>query len=134
MWRFKSMSLVAVAFCLARPALPLSAHHLISGTYDDSRPVTITGTVIGMDWRNPHIWIHLGVTLADGRMVEWNVETWSASQMKSKGFSDAFLKANDVVTAEIFLSKDGSSRGVVRTLTLPNGRVVKGPPEVFIRR
>jgi hypothetical protein len=133
MWSYRSMFLAA-ACCLAAATLPLSAHHLISGTYDNSRRVTISGTVIGMDWRNPHIRIHLGVTLADGRVVEWDLETWGASQMKSKGFNDEFLKTNDIVSAEIFLSRDGSSRGVVRTLTLPNGRVVEGPPEIFIRR
>jgi hypothetical protein len=131
-WR--KITVLGAALCLAAATLPLSAHHLISATYDDSRRVTITGTVIDMDWRNPHVWIHLGVTLADGRMVEWNLEAWGASQMKSRGFNDEFLKTNDVVRAEIFLSKDGSSRGVVRTLTLPNGRVLDGPPELFTRR
>src|SRR5262245_46899979 len=33
-------------------AAPLVAHHSL-GNYDSTKPVTITGTVMKLDWRNP---------------------------------------------------------------------------------
>jgi hypothetical protein len=126
--------IIAVLLNLTLSRLPLLAHHSIAGTYDESRRVTVTGKLVGVDWRNPHVWLHLDVGTAGGPTVGWSLETWGARRLKAKGFSEELFKINDVVTADIFTSKDGSSRGVVRRLTLPDGRVLDGPPLIFTKQ
>ena len=106
---------------------PVSAHHS-TAPYDNTRLVTIKGTVTKVDWRNPHVWIHLDVIDAGGRTINWAVETWGTGQLSVRGLTDGFLKPNDPLSADVFLAKDGTTRAVVRTLTLPDGRTLDGPP------
>jgi Family of unknown function (DUF6152) len=88
----------------------------------------MTGTVTAVDWRNPHVRIHLDVKDAEGRVVNWDVETWGTGQMSVRGLTNGFLKPGDAVRADVFEAKDGSPRAVVHALTLPDGRVMDGPP------
>ena len=49
----------------------ISAHHAFAAEFDINKPITLRGTVTKMDWINPHSWIHLEVTGADGKTVAW---------------------------------------------------------------
>ena len=50
--------LVAATLLLAAA---VSAHHSVSGQYDASKPLTLTGVISKVDWINPHIYLHLDV-------------------------------------------------------------------------
>jgi len=41
---------------VSRVAGPVSAHHGL-GTFDARRDITISGTVAGLDFVNPHSWL-----------------------------------------------------------------------------
>ncbi len=56
-------------------SLVLMAHHGTGGTYDMEKPITLKGTVIKMEWINPHSWIHINVKNADGTTTEWMIES-----------------------------------------------------------
>src|SRR5215510_10290906 len=62
-------------FCAFLPLalpLPAAAHH--SGAmFDDTKSVTLVGTVKVFQWTNPHCWIQLLVPDKSGT-VEWSVE------------------------------------------------------------
>ena len=36
-------------------AVSVSAHHTFAAEYDADKPVTLSGTVVKIDWSNPHI-------------------------------------------------------------------------------
>jgi WD40 repeat protein len=121
---------VAIALAglgLAASGIFLLAHHS-TANYDVTKVVAIKGTVTSVDWRNPHVHIHLDVTDADGRIVNWDVETWGIGQLSVRGLTNGFLKPRDQIRTEVFVEKDGSRRAVVHTLTLPDGRTIDGPP------
>jgi hypothetical protein len=124
------LTLSLAAFGVAVSLTPLFAHHS-TAPYDTAKVVTIKGTVTSVDWRNPHVQIHLDVADADGRKVNWDVETWGTGQLSVRGLTNGFLKPGDRASADVFLAKDGTPRAVVRTLTLPDGRIVDGPPADF---
>jgi len=47
-------------------ALPIFAHHSIALQFDMTQEVEIEGTVVSMEWRNPHAWLQVEVTADNG--------------------------------------------------------------------
>jgi len=47
--------MLSVVFGLLALAAPLFGHHSFSAEYDGSKPVSVTGVLKSVDWRNPHI-------------------------------------------------------------------------------
>jgi hypothetical protein len=120
-----AVSLVVLGAAVA--ATPSFAHHS-TAAYDNTKIVTITGTVSSLDWRNPHVRIHIDAAGGNGQITNWDAETWGTGQMALRGLTNGFLKPGDHVTTEVFVAKDGTPRAFVRTLTLPDGHHVDGPP------
>ena len=56
-------------------AASASAHHSVSGQYDSSKPLTLTGVISKVDWINPHIYLHLDVKDKDGAVTNWTLST-----------------------------------------------------------
>ena len=126
-FRMKFRRAALVGLGLAVSVASLLAHHS-TANYDVTKAVTIKGIVTSVDWRNPHVRIHLNVTDADGRTVNWDLETWGTGQMSVRGLTNGFLKPGDRVSTDVFVAKDGAARGTVHALTLPDGRTMDGPP------
>ena len=101
----KLMSVVAGAGMMMAAALSVSAHHSFSAEFDSTKPVTLEGKVVMMEWVNPHSWLHIDVTKADGKVERW--EHYGPDQKLEKiGFS----RANDgVEDAWSFPGPDGST-------------------------
>ena len=65
--RTKLFSVVAgAALLVTAAAVPVIAHHSFAAEFDAKKPVKLRGTVIKMEWINPHSWIHIDVKNDDG--------------------------------------------------------------------
>jgi hypothetical protein len=116
-----------VAAVLAGTAL---AHHNMSAIYDFNDRVTMTGTLSKIDWRNPHI--ELTVETKDSNEVQhWALEGPSPTFFRTRDITRADIEAalNKTVTAEASRARDGSRSGLLRTMTLPGGRVLSACPQ-----
>jgi hypothetical protein len=100
----------------------LSAHHSFAAEYDANKPVTLKGNVTKVDWINPHSWVHIDVTGADGKVTNWNCETAPPNTLYRQGWRRDSLKDGDEVTIDGFLAKDASATMTARSVTLANGR------------
>ena len=120
--RNKLMSVVASVVVLMVAALSLSAHHSFSAEFDGSKKVTLEGTVVMMEWVNPHSWLHIDVTQPDGSVVRWKIEGGSPSVLFRKGWNRDSLPAGIKVKVVGFQAKDGSFRASSRDLQFPDGR------------
>ena len=66
-------------------ALPVLAHHSFAAEFDINQPITLKGVLTKMDWVNPHGWIYVDVTSADGKVVNWAVEAGGPTQLLRRG-------------------------------------------------
>jgi hypothetical protein len=109
----------AIALALSTPAL---AHHSFAAEFDAKQPVTLKGTVVKMEWINPHSWIHMDVKNPDGTVTRWMVEGGTPNTLVRRGFTKASLKEGTEITVEGFRAKNGAFRANGADLILPDGR------------
>jgi hypothetical protein len=87
---------------------------------------TLTGKVKDFQWTNPHAWIQVTVTGEDGKSTDWSFECGSPNTLSRQGWKPSTLKPGDPVTVVANPMKDGTSAGLMITVTLADGRVL-GP-------
>jgi Family of unknown function (DUF6152) len=87
----------AFVVAAALVAAPAAAHHGI-GTFNTREEITLTGTVTGVDFINPHSWLYLDVTGGDGKTAAWRCEMRSATTLRRSGWSPEMFKRGEPVT------------------------------------
>ena len=100
----------------------LRAHHSFAAEFDANQPVTLKGTVVKMDWVNPHTWIHLDVKNADGTVTKWMIEGGTPNTLVRRGFTKASLLPGTEVTIEGYRAKNGANRANGADMILPDGK------------
>jgi hypothetical protein len=108
-----------------------SAHHNMSAIFDFNDRVALSGTLTALDWRNPHIEIRVDAKRDNGQMEAWRAEGPSPIWFRSRDTSKAdFEKAlGKPVKLEVSRARDGSTWGLLRSITLPDGKVINLCPE-----
>ena len=104
----KLLPFVGVAASLLLSA-PLFAHHGFAGRYDEDHPVTVTGTVVELQFQNPHSFIIFENKDAGGKDVRWQAELGSANLLAREGWTRTMLKAGDHITIIGPQNKNGSA-------------------------
>jgi Family of unknown function (DUF6152) len=107
------------------------AHHSVQAQFDVHKTFTITGTVSKIEWINPHSYLTLNVTDADGKAQKWYFELAAPGVLRRDGLSRedrGGLKPGDEITVTGLASKDGSNTGWLQELKLADGRVIKLTP------
>ena len=119
---------IALGTVLAMLPMALVAHHSFTAEYDGSKAVNLVGIISKVDQQNPHGWIYIHVTGANGRVTEWGLETPGPNQLVRNGFSKDFYQSmidnKEVVTAKAYLARDGSKHAFVETITRADGKTV----------
>jgi uncharacterized protein DUF6152 len=114
---------VALALAFASLfAAPLIAHHGFSVEFDDTKPVTLTGTVTKMEFMNPHIYFYLDVKDASGKVVNWAFEGSPPNILYRQGWRKDTIKPGDVLTAKGFRARDGAHLVACNTISFQDGR------------
>jgi hypothetical protein len=117
-----AVAVAGVVVGLGAGATSLRAHHAFAAEFDASKPVAFKGKVIKMDWVNPHVWIHVGVTRPDGTVESWAVEGGAPANLFRRGFTKASLQPGTEIVVDGYQAKDGSKRANGREITFPDGR------------
>ena len=108
-----------------------SAHHNMTALFDFNDRVTVTGTLTKIDWRNPHIYLTIDVKNDKGSMENWQGEGPAPSwfRIRDVGKADFEKSIEKTLTLELSRARDKSLSGLIRTITLPDGRVLSACPQ-----
>jgi len=98
------------------------AHHSFSATYDESKTVEIKGKVVVFQFRNPHSFVTVEVTDANGRKVRWGIEGPGSTQLANSGIQNDTLRYGDEVVVSGSPSRTpGENKLRMRTMKRPDG-------------
>lgn len=119
--KIKPLMLQGVALSLLTVSSPAFGHH---GTqaYDQSKTITLKGTIANFEWANPHSQIHIDVTDNQGNVVHWNFETQPPNILTHAGWTRNSLKQGDQVTVIGNPAKNGAPIGIITKVVLANGQ------------
>jgi hypothetical protein len=95
------VTLVVLAFSAS-----LDAHHAISAIYDNSKPITLQGTVVEFHFVNPHPFLTIDVVDERGAHQSWQLEMDNRFELVDVGMSGDTFKPGERVVV-----RGGPARG-----------------------
>lgn len=107
-----------------------SAHHSFA-MFDNTKNVTVTGTVKAVAYANPHVWVDMIVMNDKGQPVTWGMEGGNLGGLYRMGWTKDTVKVGDKIKMDVHPLKDGTAGGQIVRVTLADGRVLGrgGPPQ-----
>jgi Family of unknown function (DUF6152) len=89
----RAHSLLTVALLAGSALVTARAHHSITGSFDTSRSVEVTGDVVEWRFRNPHTMLIVeGTAVVDGVRDDvkrrWEIESSSSASMRAMGINE----------------------------------------------
>lgn len=112
-------------------ALDASAHHSVSGQFDVSKKVVLTGTVEKVDWVNPHIYVRLKVTAPQDQAGVWELGTVPVAMARKAGVTkESLLAPGQTVKMTAYPARDGTQRlGFLIRVDYPDGHFISVNPD-----
>lgn len=95
----------------------LIAHHAFGAEFDRDAPIRLEGTIVKLEWVNPHAWIHMEVATEDGGTEVWMVEGGTPNTLLRRGLKRDCLVPGTEIIVDGYQAKD-------HTLTRANGKDV----------
>ena len=99
--------------------VPAAAHHSFA-MFDQTKIMTLEGTVTEFQWTNPHAFIELDA--AGGR--HWSIELNSPNNLKRQGWSRDALKPGDKIKLRMSPLRNGKPGGLFLDLTRADGKLL----------
>jgi len=110
-----------IAVVLGVAASLVSAHHSFA-MFDQTRQVTVIGTVTDVQWTNPHVWVFLDGAPAGGKKERWGVEFTSKVHLTRRNFTSDMVKVGDNVEFTVNPYRDGKTGGRFVAVKMANGQ------------
>lgn len=123
--------MLAELCCYCRRSPSLTAHHT-AAIFDRTKTLSLRGTVRQFQWTNPRCFIQLLVP-TDGKLVEWNVEMGSPSNLYGSGWRPNTVRPGDQVAITVQPMRDGSRGGLCFSGTTADGTLMIEDPLRFTR-
>jgi hypothetical protein len=116
---------LTACFVLAASFFVLSvsgfAHHG-AAEYDNTKTISIQGTVNTLEYFNPHALIHFTVKDENGQTAEWTAELQSPNLLSRRGWSRSTLKPGDQIVVTGHPVKNGVKAMAGQKVAFSDGR------------
>ena len=101
------------------------AHHG-TGTYDNTKSVTLMGVVTEFAFTNPHAALYFDVKDTAGKAVNWAIEMNSPGVLRRAGWTKNTFKAGDQITITVRPARAGTPVGLINRAqpVMVNGKQV----------
>jgi hypothetical protein len=125
----------AVAVALAALALTAAHAHHSFAMFDNDHQIKVAGTVSHFQWTNPHVYIELDATDAQGVAKHYTIECANPGILDRIGWKWNMIKVGDTITTIIAPLRSGEPGGLLKQVTLSDGRkfgngLAAGPPKI----
>ena len=117
--------LSALTLSIGCLTVPARAHHAFAAVFNGEDAIEISGTVVKLEWMNPHTWFYVDVE-NDGAKVQWALEMGSPNGLIRRGWSRKTLQIGQEVKITGYRAKDGTDMASVKTVVLANGQALSG--------
>jgi hypothetical protein len=110
--------ILAAAILGAFSSAQVLAHHSFAAEFDGDNPIRVSGTILKVDWTNPHAYLHVEVETETGEYEEWALEMGSPNGLMRRGWTRNSLPVGTDVTVRGTRARDGSYKGNVQFIVL----------------
>ena len=119
--RYRVLCLALAAFMLA--GATVSTHHSVSGQFDTTKKVTITGVIMRIDWVNPHIYVFVDGKDESGAAAEWALETVPTAMARKAKLTKEMMagKQGETVTVVGNPARNGRKSAWINRITYSDG-------------
>jgi len=117
----------AVGAILAALAVPVLAHHSVTGVFDPEDRFEIEGRIVEVEWVNPHVHIQVEVVGDDGAPHMWSLETAPTQFFRNAGVSKSMLEGDGTPTTITGIRGHDKSQliGFISRITFADGRFIQ---------
>jgi DNA/RNA endonuclease YhcR with UshA esterase domain len=109
---------------LAAVTAPVLAHHSETAEFNPDTPVTVKGTIVRVEWLNPHVWFYVDVKDEKGKVTTWGFSGAPPGSLMRRGITKDVLKIGAVVNVTGARARDGSNNASSRSVTFEDGKNV----------
>jgi uncharacterized protein DUF6152 len=106
---------------------PVEGHHYIGCVYDTTALHALTGRIVEVIWKFPHVHVRLDAQNESTGGVEWDIETVNPGGLQRRGVEIDTLKVGDRLTTSVWVAKNGRREAFTHAMTLPGGNTVVFP-------
>ena len=122
--RSKLALIMLLTVDLLAASCPLLAHHG-AASFENSKTVTIEGTVTEFIWTNPHVHLKVDAKDENGNIQNWVLEAQSVVNQANAGWTKTMFKPGDHVLIDATPAKGDRLVGIFKGRIVINGREFK---------
>jgi hypothetical protein len=124
MQKKNSLTTMLLAAGLLLAQVPVNAHHAFAAAFDENKPINLQGKITKVELINPHSWLWIDVTDADGKVTNWGVEGGPPINLFRNGVTKNSLVVGTEIKVRAFAAKSGENKCVGVFVEYPDGRKV----------
>ena len=101
----------------------VNAHHSFSA-FDIETKIERKGLITLYEFKQPHITMEIEVTLEDGSLELWEIESLVPRRWNRSGYDKDFVKVGDIATIVGFPARNGSTQMMLSAIKGDKGELV----------